>query len=79
MMHGDEVWGPERGWGKMTKIHGMFCKKILKTRRCAANMVTEWQLGSDSTRGKALCVTGKYWLRLFHVDVQDIVRHFYER
>jgi hypothetical protein len=57
MMYGIELWGENDAWKEIDKIHGRFCKKILRVPRCAANGAAEVYRGRDSRRGKTMSLT----------------------
>jgi hypothetical protein len=40
--------------------------------------VAELELGRNSRRGKVLFTTLKYWIRIVHMDMQDLIRECYE-
>jgi hypothetical protein len=77
-MYGIELWGPEGEWKEIDKIHIRFCKIILGMPRSAGNTVAELELGRDSRRGKVLCMTVKYWIRLLSMDSEETARVCYE-
>jgi hypothetical protein len=60
IMYGVELWGLDKAWKEVDRLHGRFCKKILGLPRCAANDVAEMELRRDSRRGKAMWLTIKY-------------------
>jgi hypothetical protein len=74
IMYGVELWGLDEAWKEVDRIHGRFCKKILDLPRCAANGITEMELGRDGRRGKAMWVAVKFWQRTMHMDIQDSIR-----
>jgi hypothetical protein len=78
IMHGIELRGLDEAWKDVDRIHGRFCKKILRLPRCAANGVAEMELGRYSGRGKAMWLAVKYWQRIMHMDIRDPVRQCYE-
>jgi hypothetical protein len=46
--------------------------------RFAINIVDKCEFGRDTRRGKVLCMIVKYWLRLLHMDIHEIIRNCYE-
>jgi hypothetical protein len=64
----------EEGCKESDRTHGRFCKKILQVPRFAAKAVAEFETGRDSRRGKVMSMVVKYWLRILHMEKEDLVR-----
>jgi hypothetical protein len=77
-MYGVELWGLDEAWKEVDRIHRQLCKKTLGLPRCAVNGMAEMELGRDSKRGKVMWLAVKYWQRMMHMDIQDLVRQCYE-
>jgi hypothetical protein len=78
IVYGVELWGLDEAWKEVERIHGRFCKKILRLPRCVANGMAEMEVGRHSRRGKAMWLAVQYWKRIMHMDIQDPDRHCYE-
>jgi hypothetical protein len=63
---------------RIDKIHSRFFKVTVGVPRFAEISVGEPELERDSTRGKVLSMTVKFWLRLLCIDSLEIVRTCYE-
>jgi hypothetical protein len=72
------VWGPEEVNKETDETPGRFCKKQIKVLRSAVNGVAELELGRNSRRGKVLCTTVMYWIRITHMDTSDLIREYYK-
>jgi hypothetical protein len=78
MTYGVETWGLEEAWEETDKIHRRFCKKLIQVSRSAVNGAAELEFGRNDRRGEVLCAWVEYWIRIMHLDTQDLVRECYE-
>jgi len=48
-----ELWGLEAEWQETDKIHGRFCKQVLRMPGCVADQAAKLELGVGSRRGNS--------------------------
>jgi hypothetical protein len=79
-MYGAEIWGGDhrRGGERDCSVQGRFCKNVLRIPRFVTNGFADLELGRDSRRGKVLCLTMKYWLRILRMEKEELVKGCYE-
>jgi hypothetical protein len=79
MMYRVGVWGLRR-WKENDKIQGrFFFYESIKDAQMCSKSADEFEFKRESTKGKVLYVTVKYWLHLLHMDAQYIVINSYEQ
>jgi cell fate (sporulation/competence/biofilm development) regulator YmcA (YheA/YmcA/DUF963 family) len=74
MMIWVEIWGLERGWKEIEKVHEMFCKRIFGVPSTAANGAYVIELGRTNRKEKVAERIVKYWKRLWEMDETSLLR-----
>jgi hypothetical protein len=64
--------------GNTDRVHGKFCKKVLRISRSAARMSAKGDLGREGRSGQILSAATKYWDRVKHSLNQLPMRHCYK-
>jgi hypothetical protein len=76
VMYCAELWGLDEAWKEIDKVHGRFCKKLLRFPRCAANgrngARKRRQEGEDDVEDNKILATS------YAYGHQDPVRQCYE-
>jgi hypothetical protein len=68
-----EIWGVKGGWKGTEKDHEIFCKRIFRTPRTAANGACVIKLGRINGREKVLEKIIKYCKRLWEMEQTSLL------
>jgi hypothetical protein len=74
IMYGIQVWGLNKAWKELGKVHSGSCNKLMGVVKCAVSGFAKMEVGRQSTRGKGIEQIVEYLYQIMHSYIEDLAQ-----